>query len=186
MTDLERRFAGGDEEAFTQVVEQYSRKVHALCYRILRDEEDAKDMAQEVFVRIYSKRKAFKGRSALFTWIYRIAVNMCLSHLKKRKATMVPLDSVEGTLGAEEAGGRSIEDEDDRIEMRELVSGALADLPPKQRAVFAMRFYQKMTFKEISEAMGTSIGAAKANHHFAVAHLRRILAGGTANEESSG
>jgi RNA polymerase sigma factor (sigma-70 family) len=170
MSDLGRRFASGDEDAFTQVIETYSRKVHALCYRVLRDEEEAKDMVQEVFVRVYSKRTSFKGRSSLYTWIYRIALNMCFSQLRKPKATMIPLDDVERTLSA-----RRVDDGNRQAELENLVSRALGSLPPKQRAVFAMRFYEKMTFKEISEAMGTTVGAAKANHHFAVERLRRIL-----------
>jgi len=170
MSDLGGRFASGDEEAFTQVIERYSRKVYALCYRILRDEEDAKDMAQEVFVRVYSKRTSFRGRSSVYTWIYRITLNMCFSQLKKRKATMIPLDDVERTLTAPR-----VDDESKQAELERLVSRALGGLPAKQRAVFAMRFYQRMTFREISEVMGTTVGAAKANHHFAVEHLRRIL-----------
>ena len=172
MSDLGRRFADGDDDAYTGVVEQYSRKVYALCYRVLRDEEDAKDMVQDVFVRVYSKRSSFKGKSSLYTWIYRIALNMCFSHLKKRKAKMVPLEDVEPVLAAREVVGA---DRSNRL--RALVGGALESLPPKQRAVFSMRFYDKMSFREIAEAMGTTVGAAKANHHFAVEKLRDILSG---------
>ena len=170
MSDLGQRLASGDEDAFTEVVSQYSRKVYALCYRTLRDEEEAKDMAQEVFVRLYSKRRSFKGGSSLYTWIYRITLNMCFSQLKKHKATMIPLDDVERTLSV-----RGGDDVSKQAELENLVSKALQSLPPKQRAVFAMRFYQKMSFKEISNVMGTTTGAAKANHHFAVKHLRQIL-----------
>jgi RNA polymerase sigma-70 factor (ECF subfamily) len=172
MSDLGQRLADGDDDAFTRVVENYSRRVYALCYRILRDQEEAKDMAQEVFVRVYLKRHTFKGRSSLFTWVYRIAVNMCLSHLKRQKARTVPLEDVEPVLAAKEDGGS-----DRASELRSLVTGALENLPPKQRAVFSMRFYEKMSFREIAEAMGTSVGAAKANHHFAVEKLRSLISG---------
>lgn len=161
--------AAGDQDAFDETVERYSRKVYGLCYRILRDEEQAKDMTQEVFMRVYLKRKAFKGKSSVYTWIYRICVNMCLSYLKKSKIQTVPLDRVEGVLQARGADGS------DHRPLERLLLRALDRLPPKQRAVFTMRFYEKMTFKEISEAMGTSVGAAKANHHFAVEHLRQIF-----------
>ena len=170
MSDLGKRLASGDQEAFGEAVERYSQRVYGLCYRILRDEEEAKDMAQEVFVRIYLKRKTFKRKSSLYTWIYRIAINMCFSHLKKHKVRIVPLDEVEGMLRAVRQ-----DDGSSYAELEKLLGKALDSLPPKQRAVFAMRFYEKMSFKEISEAMGTSIGAAKANHHFAVERLRRIL-----------
>jgi RNA polymerase sigma-70 factor (ECF subfamily) len=173
MTDLGQRLASGDEDAFTEVVNLYSRKVYALCYRTLRNEEEAKDMAQEVFVRIYTKRGSFKGRSSLYTWIYRIALNMCFSHLKKRKAGMIPLEDVERTLKARDSEGP-----DSGEELERLLASALKNLSPKQRAVFSMRFYDKMTYKEIAEAAGTTVGAAKANHHFAVEHLRSILGKG--------
>jgi RNA polymerase sigma-70 factor (ECF subfamily) len=173
MSDLGQRLAGGDEDAFTEVVNQYSRKVYALCYRTLRDEEEAKDMAQEVFVRIYTKRGSFKGRSSLYTWIYRIALNMCFTHLKKRRVGTVPLEDVERTLAVREAEGP-----DGSVELEARLAVALKRLSPRQRAVFSMRFYDRMTYKEIAEASGTTVGAAKANHHFAVEHLRKILGEG--------
>jgi RNA polymerase sigma factor (sigma-70 family) len=173
MNDLGRRFADGEEDAFNQVVDEYSRRVYALCYRILRDEEDARDMTQEVFVRVYSKRRSFKRRSSVYTWIYRIALNMCLSQMKKRKAKMIPLEEVEPFLAAKENVGP-----DSGSDLRRLVAGALDKLPPKQRAVFSMRFYDKMSFKEIADVMGTTVGAAKANHHFALERLRTLLGGG--------
>jgi RNA polymerase sigma-70 factor (ECF subfamily) len=175
MNDLGRRLADGEDDAFDQVVEQYSRRVYALCYRVLRNEEDAKDMTQEVFVRVYSKRASFKGKSSLYTWIYRIALNMCFSHLKKQKAKMVPLEDVEPVLATRQDAGT-----DQKEELRQLVTQALENLPPKQRAVFSMRFYDKMAFRDIAEAMGTTVGAAKANHHFAVERLRALLSGDSA------
>lgn len=168
--DLGRRLAEGSEDAFDEVVERYSRKVFALCYRLLRNQEDARDMAQEVFVRIYAKRRSFKAASQLYTWIYRIAANMCFSELKRRKPGSVPLEDVEAVLAAKES-----DDPDSRERLQALVAGALENLPPKQKSVFIMRFYDKMAFAEIAEAAGTSVGTAKANFHFAVERLRSIL-----------
>jgi len=173
MDEISTRFANGDVTVFDEVVNRYSRKVYELCYRILRNEEEARDMAQEVFVRVYEKRDKFGGRSALYTWIYRIATNMCLTQLKKIKIPTVPLEAVEGTLEAKpESGGP------DYSELEAAVSNAMAGLPPRQRAVFAMRFFDKMSLKEIAEASGTSVGAVKANYHHAVRHLRNILGEG--------
>lgn len=169
MNDLGKRLARGEEDAFDETVERYSRRVYSLCYRILRDQGEAEDMTQEVFVRVYTKHKTFKGKSSPYTWIYRIAVNMCFSHLKKRKAPTVPFDEVKGMLATR------TDESADHHELERLISGAVGQLPPKQRAVFTMRFYDKMTFKEIAGAMGTSVGGAKANHHFAVERLKEIL-----------
>jgi RNA polymerase sigma factor (sigma-70 family) len=173
MDELSNRFASGDETVFEEVVEKYSRKVYGLCYRILRDEEEARDMAQEVFVRVYEKRGKFGGRSALYTWIYRIATNMCLSRLKKLKVQTVPLDAVEGVLEARPDGR-----DPDYSRLERAVSGAMAQLPPRQRAVFSMRFFDKMSLKEIAQTTGITVGAVKANYHHAVRHLRDILCEG--------
>ena len=173
MNDLGRRLTDGDESAFNQVVEEYSRRVYALCFRMLRDEEEAKDMTQEVFVRIYSKRGSFKGKSSIYTWIYRIAVNMCISHIKKHKAAVIPLEDVEPFLAA-----REDEPAEGGLDLMRQVAWALKSLPPKQRAVFSMRFYDKMPFKDIADVTGTTVGAAKANHHFALERLRTMLGGG--------
>ena len=173
MDELSSRFAGGDEKVFDDIVNKYSRRVYELCYRILRDQEEAQDMAQEVFVRVYEKRDKFGGRSSLYTWIYRIATNMCLTRLKKTRIQTVPLETVEATL---EAKPDSAGPDYSRLEAA--VSEAMAGLPPRQRAVFAMRFFDKMSFKEVAEASGTTVGAAKANYHHAVKYLRDVLGEG--------
>jgi RNA polymerase sigma factor (sigma-70 family) len=176
MDDLSKRFAAGDEAAFEEIIKQYSRRIYELCYRILRDEEEARDMAQEVFVRVYEKRQKFGGRSALYTWIYRIATNMCLTRLKKLRIKTVPLEAVEGVLEAGE-----VQSEPADCDLERAVRDAMKALPPKQRAVFSMRFFDKMSFKEIAQATGTTVGAAKANHHHAVRHLRSMLGEGGEN-----
>jgi RNA polymerase sigma-70 factor (ECF subfamily) len=173
MDELSLRFRNGDQAAFDDVVSRYSRKVYELCYRILRNEEEARDMAQEVFVKVYLKRGSFKGKSALYTWIYRIATNMCINSLKKRRFQTVPLDSVEWALEGKQDCGAP-----DYGELERALSSALANLPPRQRAVFSMRFFEKMPVKEIAEALGTSVGAVKANYHHAVKRLRSILGEG--------
>jgi len=173
MDELSTRFSSGDDTVFDEVVNRYSRKVYELCYRILRNEEEARDMAQDVFVRVFEKRGKFGGRSALYTWIYRIATNMCLTQLKKNRVHTVPLEAVEGTLEANPDSGGP-----DYSGLEAAVSNAMAGLPPRQRAVFAMRFFDKMSLKEIAEASGTSVGAVKANYHHAVRRLRSILGEG--------
>jgi len=181
MDDLGKRFADGDDDAFSEVIRQYSRRVFALCYRLLRNEEDARDMAQEVFVRAYSKRTSFKARSSLYTWIYRIALNLCFSELKRRKTQpallSIPLEDVQDLVAA---GPDEPSEGPERLEA--LLAGALESLPPKQRSVFVMKFYDKMTYVEIAKAAGTSVGAAKANFHFAVERLRSTLAGKASEE----
>ncbi|MGD9140408.1 MAG: RNA polymerase sigma factor [bacterium] len=173
MDELSNRFAQGDETVFEEVVNRYSHKVYELCYRILRNEEEARDMAQEVFVRVYEKRGKFGGRSALYTWIYRIATNMCLTQLKKTRIQTVPLDAVEAVLEARPGDG-----DPDYGDLERAVAKAMVQLPPRQRAVFSMRFFDKMSVKEIAQATGTTTGAVKANFHHAVKHLKEMLGEG--------
>ncbi len=173
MDELGRRLAEGDEEAFTEVVERFSRQVFALCYRVLRDTEEAKDMVQEVFTRVYLKRESFKGRASVYTWIYRIALNLCFTHLKRRKAETIPIEDVAYRLAVDADGP------DSRLEeLRGIVGRMIEALPPRQRMVFVLRFYEKMSFKEIAEVMKTSVGSAKASYHFAIKHLRQLVSGG--------
>lgn len=176
MDELSNRFAQGDDTVFDEVVNRYSMKVYNLCYRILRNEEEARDMAQEVFVRVYEKRRKFGGRSALYTWIYRIATNMCLTRLKKARIQTVPLDAVEGVLEARQESGDPVYDD-----LEQAVADAIVKLPPRQRAVFSMRFFDKMSVKEIAQATGTTTGAVKANFHHAVRHLKEMLGEGGEN-----
>ena len=177
MSELGKRLADGDDGAFTEVVGQYSRRVYALCYRILRDEEEARDITQEVFVKVYTKRRSFGGKSEIYTWIYRIAVNACLSALKRRRPPALRLEDAEGALAVRAAAAADCAEDGGDLDRRlALVGKALEHLPPRQRSVFALRFYDKLTFAEIADATGTSVGAAKANFHFAVEHLRRLVA----------
>jgi RNA polymerase sigma-70 factor (ECF subfamily) len=97
---------------------------------------------------------------------------MCLTRLKKIRVRTVPLDAVEGVLEARPDGGP------DYSKLERAVAGAMAELPPKQRAVFSMRFFDKMSLKEVAQATGTSVGAVKANYHHAVRRLRELLGEG--------
>jgi RNA polymerase sigma-70 factor (ECF subfamily) len=98
---------------------------------------------------------------------------MCLTRLKKARIQTVPLDAVEGVLEAKEDVGYP-----DFRDLERAVANAMVKLPPRQRAVFAMRFFDKMSVKEIAEATGTTTGAVKANFHHAVRHLKEILGEG--------
>jgi RNA polymerase sigma-70 factor (ECF subfamily) len=136
------------------------------------DHDDADDLTQEVFIKIHRYIHNFREDSSLFTWIYRIATNECLSFLKKKKLRFIlPIGDVEGELSAklETTPGLSA----DEIQLK--LQKALLKLPDKQRMVFNMKYFEDMPYEQISEITGTSVGALKASYHHAVKKIEDFL-----------
>jgi RNA polymerase sigma-70 factor (ECF subfamily) len=159
---LVERYKNGDEKAFDELFERYKEAIYSVCYRFVRNEEDARDLTQDTFIKIYRNIKNFNGKSKFFTWIYRIAVNTCISFRRKSRN--------------EEEFNNSISKEPERnIPLKKAIDDALSKLPSRQRMTFILRHYEGYTFEEISEIMGISTGAAKANHFQAVKKLRIYL-----------
>jgi RNA polymerase sigma-70 factor (ECF subfamily) len=162
---------GGDARAFDAIVERHRRSIYQVCYRFVNDHEEASDLAQETFLKAWKGLKNFKGEAALATWLYRIAVNTCLNRVSAKRLPVEPLESdrfVDAT--AEEPGAGLI-----REERAEAVRRAIAQLPEKQRATLIMRAYQDMSHQQIADALGSSVGAVKANFFHALQNLKKIL-----------
>ena len=159
----------GEAEPFDELVRRHSVKIHDLCYKILRNYDDASDMAQETFIKAYRKINKFDGRSQFSTWLYRIAVNNCLNYIKKRRPTEEIYDEMM-------SGGK-----DDPVEryrskkLREIIYEAVAKLPTVQRAVFTLRTLEDMSYQEVSEILKKPISTIKVNHHLAVKNLRNYM-----------
>jgi RNA polymerase sigma-70 factor (ECF subfamily) len=163
---LERR-AG----AFDLVVERHQRAVYQLCYRFVGNHEDASDLTQDVFLRAYRGLRNFRGQSSLGTWLYRIGVNVCLNRVSVKTPRTEP---IEGRQHVD----RNRERADDgvlRTERATRVRAAIAQLPRKQRAALILRMYHEMAHREIAAALGSSVGAVKANVFHALQNLRKIL-----------
>jgi RNA polymerase sigma-70 factor (ECF subfamily) len=161
---LVRSFKNGDDKAFDRIFEKYHISVYSICYRYTRNEADACDLTQEVFIRVYRNLHKFKMRSKLFTWLYRITVNACIS-FKRRERQIYPLPD---TLCDRQHTG-------ERVALKVAIDDALQKLPERQRMTFILHHYEGYTFKEVGEIMGISIGAAKANHYHAIRKLRHLL-----------
>lgn len=168
---LVRAFLAGDRAAFDAIVARHQRPVYQLCYRFVRNHEDASDLAQDVFVRAFKGLKNFKGDSQLSTWLYRVAVNVCLNRVAARKPELEPLDP-----------SRHLDDRSDdpyrvvaRGQRAEEVRRAIARLPPKQRATLLLRVYQELSHEEIAKILGSSEGAVKTNFFHALGNLKRLL-----------
>ena len=169
--DIIDRCLAGDEAAFDHLVRKYQRDVYQLAYRITRNGEDAKDLAQDAFVQAYRSLRSFQRKSSFYTWLYRISVNLCLNHLKGT-ARMDPAevdDRVRDTR--EDALDVLARGERDRA-----VAEAIATLPPQQRATLTLRVHQGLSHKEIAEILECSEGTAKANYFHAVRGLQARLA----------
>lgn len=161
------------EEAFTELMYRYQERIYWLIRKMVLSHEDADDLTQDVFVKVYHKLEDFRGESQLYTWIYRIAVNHTLMFLEREKKKVYFED--EETM--ERALSDKIEQEmdNDADEMDKLLQLAISSLPDKQRAVFLMRYYDEMEYKEIAEVTGTSEGALKASYHHAVKKIEEFV-----------
>tara|TARA_Y100000768_G_C23830524_1_gene611128 strand:- start:148 stop:696 length:549 start_codon:yes stop_codon:yes gene_type:complete len=157
---------------FNQILRAYKERVYWLIRRMVLTHEDANDLTQEVFIKIWEKRDQFKGQSALFTWIYRIAVNHTLGYLRKekRKAFFSLSDPESKALSKLEADPYYSGDE-----MQLQFQKALLTLPEKQRLVFQMKYFDEMKYEEISDVLDTSVGSLKASYHHATTKLKKFL-----------
>ena len=168
-TALIRAAQAGDRDAFEQLVRAYDQSVLRLAMNLLRSPEDAQDVYQEAFLRVYRNLDKFRFDCSFHTWLYRIVTNLCLDHMRKRKVrkeepTIVatadgPLDRMD-SVPEERAGG-----DPQRFlfsgELRKRVKEVLAELTPRERMVFELRHYQGLRLRRIGEILGTTEEAAK-------------------------
>jgi RNA polymerase sigma-70 factor (ECF subfamily) len=161
----------GQREAFDHIVVRHRRAVYQLCYRFVGNHEDATDLAQDVFLRAYRALRNFKGDAAFGTWLYRIAVNLCLNKVSSRAPRTEAIDERSG-LSTREPDAMSQLMSAERAGQ---VRAAIAKLPPRQRATLILRVYQDLPHQEIARLLGSSAGAVKANFFHALNNLRRLL-----------
>jgi RNA polymerase sigma-70 factor (ECF subfamily) len=183
-TALIRAAQAGDREAFEQLVRAYDQSVLRLAMNMLRSPEDARDVYQETFLRVYRNLPNFRFDCSFHTWIYRIATNICLDMLRKRKVRREEspvLTTPEGTVDRFE----SVADQSPELDpQRHLLSGqirtrvkdALAQLSPRERTVFEMRHYEGLRLRNIGEVLGTTEEAAK-NCLFRATQKMRVALG---------
>lgn len=161
------------QTGFNMLVRRYQKRVYWLARKMVIDHEDAGDICQEVFVRVWHHLDEFRAESGLFTWIYRITTNECLSFLKKkRRRFFLPLHDVEAELSGKIRSGGDYFSGD---EIQEKLQLAILKLPEKQRLVFNMKYFEDITYDEMSEILGTSVGALKASYHHAVQKIQAMV-----------
>jgi RNA polymerase sigma factor (sigma-70 family) len=158
--------------AFRELVEKYQQKVYWHIRKMVIDHDDADDLTQDTFVRVWRGLEGFRSDSQLYTWIYRIATNECLAFLKKKKRRFfIPIDNLEEQFSAQLDSDPLVDGDAIAI----LLQKILLTLPEKQRLVFNMKYFDEMTYEEISAVTGTSVGALKASYHFAVKKIEDAL-----------
>ena len=151
--------------AFNQLVRKYQQKVYWHVRKMVVDHDDADDLTQDVFVKVWKHLGNFRQDAQLFTWIYRIATNECLSFLNsRRRKFLLPLTDVGAELAAQLEADPALAG--DEIELK--LQKAILTLPDKQRLVFHLRYYDEMPYEQMAEITGTSVGALKASYHHAV------------------
>lgn len=163
---------GQKEKAFDNIVSSYTERLYWHIRRFTCSHDDSNDLLQDIFIKVWSSLPNFRGDSQLFTWIYRIATNEVLNHIRKQRLrSMVSLDSEANFLA------KKI-DEDAYFNGNELqreLHKAIQRLPEKQRIVFCFRYFDEMKYEEISEITDTSVGALKASYHFAYNKIKDDL-----------
>jgi RNA polymerase sigma-70 factor, ECF subfamily len=170
-----------DREAFNWLVTQYRPAVVRTCFGFLRDEEESRDVAQEVFLEVYSSLPRFRGDSKLSTWIFRIAVNRSLDQLRhhNRQKRMLQIGQMLRLSHSEEperlpdtlTPQRTLEN----IERQNALNAALAKLPESQRIAFTLSNYDDLSYQQIAEVLDSSVSAVESLIHRAKTNLRKFL-----------
>ncbi len=159
-------------KAFEVLVNTYKERLYWHIRRIVLDHNDADDVLQNTFIKVYRNIDGFKGESKLYSWLYRIATNESLTFLKQK--------SKKAGISDEELKNRMVENLQSDVyfeggEIQLKLQRALATLPDKQKLVFTMKYFQEMKYEDISEALETSVGALKASYHLAVKKIESYL-----------
>jgi RNA polymerase sigma factor (sigma-70 family) len=171
--ELVELFQKGKETSFNELVRRYQEKIYWIARRFVNDHDQADDIVQEVFVKMYSALKQFRGESGVYTWLYRITVNVALNALRKQRIrNFIRIDEFFETADdANEQPDAIFE----KNEQQKLIEEAIAKLPDKQKAVFILRYHEELSYEEISQILKTSIGGLKANYFHAAKKIGEYI-----------
>jgi len=160
------------DRAFREILNRYQKRVYYHVRRIVIDHDDAADVVQNTFVKVLVSLEGFRSHSLFFTWIYRIATNEAITFLKKKRTRyFIPLVDVESELSSKLDSDPLFNAD----KMERHLQKAILKLPQKQRLVFNMRYYDELSYEDISKIVGTSVGALKASYHHAYKKIEKYL-----------
>ena len=161
-----------NEKIFNQIVRDYSERLWWHVRRFVNSHEDADDLLQEIFLKVWAALPSFRGESQLFTWVWRIATNETLNHLRKEKVrAALKFSSVDAEMERRIQADPYFKGTEAERELAK----AVLKLPEKQRQVFIMRWWDDLSYEEISAITGTSVGALKASYHIAQDKIRSLV-----------
>jgi RNA polymerase sigma-70 factor (ECF subfamily) len=178
-TDLEliHRVKAGEHEPFNELMTRYNRKIYHVIYTLTRNHADTQDLVQETFIRAYTHIRRFDEQYRFYTWLYRIAVNLSFTFLKRRKLAPVSIEPDDPEQGESELPDNRGVNFAEQSDQRRNIERALALLPAEQRLAITLRTYDKLSYAEIAEVMHTSIGTVMSRLSRARDKLRESLQG---------
>ena len=168
-SSIVERYLAGDMTAFDELMIRYERQIFRVCYRFVNNRDDAMDLAQEVFIKAFEHLSTFRRESSMKTWLYRIAMNHCINHVKKNAREFVEITESVGSTRA------SVHSDMEEREQREQFRLLVKRLPPKQKAILEMRIHEQLSYEEIATMSGRSISTIKASVFFALEKLRKLV-----------
>ncbi|GHV04722.1 DNA-directed RNA polymerase sigma-70 factor [Bacteroidia bacterium] len=158
--------------AFTQVVSMYSEKLYWQIRKMVLSHDDANDLLQNTFMKAWMNIEYFRGDAKLSTWLYKIAINECITFLNRQRATQnVSMDDTDVYLLERLKGDEYFDGDEAQMKLQQ----AIVQLPEKQRLVFNLKYFEDMKYENMSDILGTSIGALKASYHHAVKKVEDFL-----------
>ncbi len=166
-------FKKGNEQAFNLLVHRYKEKVYWIVRRLLPDHDEADDVTQNVFIKVYQSLSSFKGDSSFYTWVYRIAVNLSLNEIRRKKLRKT--FSMDDELHQYRSPDALPSEQMEKDERTQQIRDAIELLPEKQKKVFLLRYYEELPYEEIAKILHTSVGGLKANYFHAVKKIGEHL-----------
>jgi len=157
--ELIKKVVEGDETAFEQMVKKYERRVLNTIYRYIGKSDEAEDIAQEVFIKVWHHAKSFKGKSKFSTWLYRIVVNQCLNYRSKHKERLASLDEIMEQGKTPES--LKVEIEFERQRKSKIMRRAIDELPKRQRIALVLSKFEGKSYREIAQIMGVSLSSVE-------------------------
>ena len=168
-------FKNGDEKAFVTIINRYKTRLTRLAWSVVRNEDDAMDIVQDSFIKVYRKLHSFRGASKLYTWLYRIVMNHAIDYVRKRpNATIIPVDEMLREPPEKDKSNRP----DYHLlneELHQKIFEAVDKLPEKQKRVVLLREVEDLSYNEIADVLGCSVGTVMSRLFYAREKLRTLL-----------
>ena len=172
-SELVNEFQNCNIEGFNELVRRYQEKVYWIARRVVDKHEDADDVVQDVFIRVYRSLPKFRSESGFYTWVYRIAMNVSLNTLRARRIKdFLPYeDSIDQQMDAAGHADEHVL----REEYQQILKRAIERLPAKQKLSFTMRYYDEMPYEEMAKVLNKSVGGLKANYFHALKKIQEYV-----------